>query len=31
MQMDCMTHIKAPTLFPKGILIFQGALTKFNF
>ena len=27
----CMTHIKAPTLFPRGILIFQGALTKFNF
>ena len=29
MQMDCMTHIKAPTLFPRGILIFQGVLTKF--
>ena len=27
----CMTHIKAPTLFPRGILIFQGVLTKFNF
>ena len=26
-----MTHIKAPTLFPRGILIFQGVLTKFNF
>ena len=27
----CMTHIKAPTLFPGGIFIFQGVLTKFNF
>ena len=27
----CMTHIKAPTLFPRGIIIFQGVLTKFNF
>ena len=26
-----MTHIKAPTLFPMGIIIFQGVLTKFNF
>ena len=26
-----MTHIKAPTLFSRGILIFQGVLTKFNF
>ena len=26
-----MTHIKAPTLFPRGIIIFQGILTKFNF
>ena len=26
----CMTHIKAPTLFPRRILIFQGVLTKFN-
>ena len=26
-----MTHIKAPTLFPRGIIIFQGVLTKFNF
>ena len=25
-----MTHIKAPTLFPRGILIFQGELTKFH-
>ena len=25
-----MTHIKAPTLFPRGILIFQGVLTKFH-
>ena len=27
----CMTHIKAPTLFPRGIIIFQAVLTKFNF
>ena len=27
----CMTHIKAPTLFPREIIIFQGVLTKFNF
>ena len=26
-----MTHIKASILFPRGILIFQGVLTKFNF
>ena len=26
-----MTHIKATTLFPRGILIFQGVLTKLNF
>ena len=26
-----MTHIWSPTLFPRGILIFQGVLTKFNF
>ena len=25
-----MTHIKAPTLFPRGILIFQEVLTKFH-
>ena len=25
-----MTHIKTPTLFPRGILIFQGVLTKFH-
>ena len=25
-----MTHIKAPTLFHGGILIFQGVLTKFH-
>ena len=25
-----MTDIKAPTLFPRGILIFQGVLTKFH-
>ena len=27
----CMTHIKAPTLFPREIIIFQGVLTKLNF
>ena len=27
----CITHICSPTLFPRGILIFQGVLTKFNF
>ena len=26
-----MPHIKAPTLFPRAILIFQGVLTKFHF
>ena len=26
-----MTHIWFPTEFPRGIIIFQGALTKFNF
>ena len=26
-----MTHIWSPTLFPRGIIIFQAALTKFNF
>ena len=26
----CMTHIKAPTLFPRGILILQEELTKFH-
>ena len=26
-----MTHIWSPTLFPRGIIIFQGVLTKFNF
>ena len=29
--MDCMTHIWSPTLFPRGIITFQGVLTKFNF
>ena len=29
MQMD-LYDIKAPTLFPRGILIFQGVLTKFH-
>ena len=27
----CMTHIWSPTLFPRGIITFQGVLTKFNF
>ena len=27
----CMTHIWFPKLFPRGIIIFQGVLTKFNF
>ena len=27
----CITHIWSPTLFPRGILIFQGVLIKFNF
>ena len=26
-----MTHIWSPTLFSRGIIIFQGVLTKFNF
>ena len=26
----CMTHIWSPTLFPRGIIIFQRVLTKFN-
>ena len=27
----CMIHIWSPTLFPRGIITFQGVLTKFNF
>ena len=27
----CVTHIWSPTLFPRGIIIYQGVLTKFNF
>ena len=27
----CITHIWSPTLFPRGIIIFQGVLTKLNF
>ena len=27
----CITHISYPTLFPRGISIFQGILAKFNF
>ena len=27
----CIAHIWSPTLSPRGILIFQGVLTKFNF
>ena len=30
-HIDCMTHIWSPTLFPRGIITFQGVLTKFNF
>ena len=26
----CITHIASPTLFPRGIIIFQGVLTKLN-
>ena len=26
----CMTHIWSPTLFPRGIMTFEGVLTKFN-
>ena len=26
----CITHIWSPTLFPRGIIIFQGVLTKFD-
>ena len=26
-----ITHISSPTLFPRGIIIFQGALAKLNF
>ena len=26
----CMTHIWFPTEFPRGIIIFQGVLTKFS-
>ena len=27
----CMTHIWSPTLFPRGIITYQGVLIKFNF
>ena len=27
----CITHVWSPTLFPRGILIFQGVLAKLNF
>ena len=27
----CRRHIKAPVLFPRGIIILQGVLTKFHF
>ena len=27
----CIAHMWSPTLFPRGIIIFQGVLTKFNF
>ena len=29
--MDSITHVLSPSLFPRGIIIFQGVLTKFNF
>ena len=29
--MDFYNHIWSPSLFPRGIIIFQGVLTKFNF
>ena len=31
MQMDLYEPYMAPTIFPMGIIIFQGVLTKFNF
>ena len=31
MQMDLYDPYKTPTLFPRGIITFQGVLTKFNF
>ena len=27
----CMTHVWSSTLFPRGIMTFQGVLTKFKF
>ena len=30
-RLICMSHIWSPTLFPRGIIIFQGVLAKFNF
>ena len=30
-RLICMTHIWTPTLFSRGIIIFKGVLTKFNF
>ena len=27
----CITHVWSPTLFPRGIIIFQGVLSKFHF
>ena len=29
--MDMYDHIWFPTVFPRGIIIFQGVLTKFQF
>ena len=29
--MDLYTHIWSPTLFPRGIIILKGVLTKFHF
>ena len=30
-RLICMTHIWFPPLFPRGIIIFKGVLTKFHF
>ena len=31
MRCICITHIGSPTLIPRGIIIFQGLLTKLHF
>ena len=30
-RLICIAHVWSPTLFPRGIIIFQGVLTKFHF